>query len=94
MSHTCVICLEDISHETSYTLPCNHVLHIQCFEDYFLYNYDEEANSIECPICKTEFKCPLESEKLKTVFKKCIIFFMYSSLMTFFTYIFLNISIH
>lgn len=93
MNHTCVICLEDISHETSYTLPCNHVLHIQCFEEYFLYNYDQESNTIECPICKEEFGCPLESGNTKS-FKKCIIFFLYSSLMTFFTYKFLYISIH
>ena len=86
MNQTCVICLEDISHETSYTFPCNHVLHIQCFENYFVYNYDEESNTIECPICKEVFKCPSESDNTKIVIKKFILFIFYSSLITFFSY--------
>lgn len=93
MNETCVICLENITPDTSYTLPCNHVFHIECFENYFVYNYDQEANTIECPICKAEFRCPLKFENTKNL-KKCIIFFLYSSLMTFFTYKFLYISIH
>lgn len=92
MNHTCVICLEDISPETSYTLPCNHVLHDECFRNYFVYNYDQEDNSIECPICKEIYEYSLESENSKTVLNKCILLFLYSSLMTIFTYGFVYIN--
>lgn len=93
MDNTCVICLENISPETCYTLPCNHVLHEECFANYFQYNYDQEQNLISCPICKTEFSGPLDIQRIKTI-KKCILFFIYMSFMSFFTYRFVYFATH
>lgn len=48
----CVICLEEMTETTTFVMSCCHKLHRDCFQTYFYYNYDIEANSICCPICR------------------------------------------
>jgi hypothetical protein len=49
----CVICLDEMERSNTFIMGCSHKLHTVCFKTYFYYNYDIEANSICCPICRT-----------------------------------------
>ena len=55
----CVICLEELNSDY-HTLPCSHVIHKQCFDEYLSYNIKTDLeNNIyftECPICKTQMQ--------------------------------------
>ena len=44
----CCICLTCDSDSESYILPCKHVLHVECLNDWFKYNHT-------CPICRKDF---------------------------------------
>jgi RING finger and CHY zinc finger domain-containing protein 1 len=46
-SNDCVICLEDLrtSRDNSVVLPCNHIIHSKCLEEYSKTDY-------KCPLCK------------------------------------------
>lgn len=49
-SKECSICLDKIN-DNNHTLPCNHCLHNNCFEEL-------RKNSNKCPLCRKEFEPP------------------------------------
>ena len=44
----CCICMTGDSQKQSYTLPCNHIMHVDCLDTWFLHNHT-------CPVCRTDF---------------------------------------
>ena len=55
----CVICLEDLNSNIQ-LLPCQHVIHKKCFDEYLIYNtmhdIEENISFTECPICKAQIQ--------------------------------------
>lgn len=48
----CSICLEtEDLHTRRVTLPCQHVFHMHCIEEYLDYKGEDEE-TLECPICR------------------------------------------
>ena len=50
----CYICLDDFSSKALYCLPCNHILHRECF-----YNLKSDETSCKCGICRRELNLKL-----------------------------------
>ena len=44
----CCICMTGDSSTESYTLPCNHIMHVNCLDTWFIHNHT-------CPICRADF---------------------------------------
>lgn len=47
LSHTCAVCLEEITRSGSKKLKCKHMFHSKCIMKWF-------ETSIECPQCRME----------------------------------------